>query len=72
MLSIIPKNGDVISHLNESVNVVHEGLRSVGDKLVDTGNCMRPRTKKSIQYITHGGGLRKSFSLSLEVVKKIT
>lgn len=30
-------------YLNKGVNVVHQGLRSSNDKLVHTGNSMRPK-----------------------------
>ena len=37
--------GEDKSYLNKGINVQHQSLSPTDDKLIDTGNSMRPRNK---------------------------
>lgn len=37
--------GEDKSYLNKGINMQHQSLSSTDDKLIDTGNSMRPRNK---------------------------
>lgn len=62
-LSLFLSTWSLVTHLNESVDVVHQRLGPVHDELVHTGNGMRPRSQ---------GGLDDTRTLHLPTHSKTT